>query len=78
MKTENIVRKLNDLGYNDIKIVGSNVKVNIGFMAKNWKKSDCATERTYFDDLKLNLLNWCSIHNTSGRREGGSFIIYGE
>lgn len=46
MKTTNLLQGLKSDGFNDVQIVGKDVKENIGFMAKkNWGKEDFATER---------------------------------
>lgn len=79
MKTTNLLEGLKSDGFNDVQIVGKDVKVNIGFMAKkNWGKEDYATERACFEDLKFKVMNWASVHGTSCRREGGAMIVFGE
>lgn len=77
MKTINLFNQLKTDGFNDIQIIGKDVKVNIGFMAKK-NLSDFASEHAKFDALKLSLMNWASIHGTSCKREGGAIIVYGE
>ena len=78
MKTINLFNQLKADGFNDIQIIGKDVKVNIGFIAKKIWQNDYATERACFDDLKFKVMNWASIHGTSCRREGGAMIVYGE
>lgn len=78
MKTENLFNGLKGAGFNNISIVGKDVKVNIGYIVKEIWQNDYATERAYFDDLKLKVMNWASIHGTSCKREGGAVIVYGE
>lgn len=78
MKTVNLKNKLIEAGFNDVEVIGKDVKVNIGNMAKDWEKTYFVSERAYFDDMKLNLLNFASLHGTHAKRESGYFIIYGE
>lgn len=78
MKTENIVNKLNEAGFTDLEVVGTDVKVNIGNMAKTWKETEYASERACFDGLKLQIINWAAVHNTSAKRDGGAIIVYGK
>ena len=77
MKTINLFNQLKADGFNDIQIIGKDVKVNIGFMAKK-ALDNFASEHGRFDDLKFSLMNWASIHGTSCKREGGAMIVYGE
>ena len=77
MKTINLFNQLKADGFNDIQIIGKDVKVNIGFMAKK-DHGDFTSEHGKFEDLKFSLMNWASIHGTSCKREGGAMIVYGE
>lgn len=77
MKTINLFNQLKADGFNDIQIIGKDVKVNIGFMAKK-NLGNFASEYAKFEDLKLSLMNWASIHGTSCKRDGGAMIVYGE
>lgn len=77
MKTINLFNQLKADGFNDIQIIGKDVKVNIGFMAKK-DLDNFASEHGRFDDLKFSLMNCASIHGTSCKREGGAMIVYGE
>lgn len=77
MKAINIFTKLKEIGFNNLEMIESKIKVNIGFMAKDFEEEYCS-EYSKFQDLKFKLMNWCSIRGISCKRDGGAMIIFGE
>lgn len=75
MKLQKIFDELSKSGWN-VELTPYCVKVNIGFMAKDFKESDCATEYAYFTDLKFKVMDWCLIHAVPCSRVRGWIEIY--